>query len=125
MPTVLTGDEGPCQGGTQNIHFVETREGRGNSGFLEYQIDIAAGEVGLAWGSEIPGFGTGRSFVTIAGPWKGTVGIFNGAVREGKVLTDLSQVQKFWGRIIDCDIQRAIPLKEQKNGLYTQYKLNW
>ena len=124
-PTPLTGDEGPCKGGTNNTHFVETREGVGNSGWMEYDITLQKGEVGLAWGSQIPGFGDGRSFVTIAGPWTGKVGIFNGAYRQGKVLTDLAQTQAFWGDIIDCDLQRALPVADQKRGLYQQFRVNW
>ena len=124
-PTVLRGDEGPCKGGTNNVHFVETREGIGNSGWLEYDITLQKGEVGLAWGSNIPGFGEGRSFVTIAGPWAGKIGIFNGAYRQGQVLTDLSQTQSFWGDIIDCDLQRSLPIDQQKRGLYQKFKVNW
>ena len=125
QPTILVGEEGPCKGGSTNVHFLETQEGIGNSGFLEYSIDLGVGEVALIWGSQVvPGFGSGRSFVTIAGPWVGKVGIFNGAVRQGRVLTDLAQTQKFWGKIIDCDLQRNIPLEEQKN-LYEQFKVNW
>lgn len=124
-PTTLVGDEGPCKGGSTNTHFLETKEGVGNSAWLEYDIKLAQGEVALAWGSQIPGFGDGRAFITIAGPWAGKVGILNGAVRQGRVLTDLAQVQRFWGDVIDCDLQRSVPLKEQKRGLYTQFKLNW
>jgi hypothetical protein len=125
VPTTLVGDEGPCKGGSSNIHFLETREGLGNSGWLEYDVSLAEEEVALIWGSQIPGYGDGRSFLTVAGPWSGRVGVFNGAVRQGRVLTDLNQVQSFWGNVIDCDLQRALPIAEQRRGLYQQFRLNW
>jgi hypothetical protein len=124
-PTILVGEEGPCKGGSTNVHFVETREGIGNAGWMEYDVTIGTGEVALIWGSQIPGYGNGRSFLTVAGPWSGKIGVFNGAYRVGKVLTDLTQVQNFWADIIDCDLQRSLPIDQQKRGLYEKFRVNW
>jgi len=137
QPTILVGDEGPCKGSSKNIHFLETEMGVGNSNELKIHFELNDGQVLLAWGSlvyryelgsdginEIP-FSEGRTFVTVKGPWKGDLKVVNGAFRKGQVLTDMSQVQSFWGDVIDCDLQRSLPVQEQRRGLYRWFKINW
>ena len=106
-------------------HFNQTFS-LGSVDNYTYQIDIGSGMVALAWGSEIPGVGPGgRTFLTIAGPWKGAIGVSNGAVRIGYVLSSLKEVQETWSAVINCDIQRDVPDDQKKFDLYRWEKIGW
>lgn len=122
----IEGPQGPCLGGSRMLkHFNQTFS-LGSVDNYTYQIDIGSGMVALAWGSEIPGVGPGgRTFLTIAGPWKGSIGVSNGAVRVGYVLSSLKEVQEKWSQVINCDIQQSVPDNEKKWDLYHWEKINW
>ena len=122
----IEGPQGPCMGGSRMINHFNQTFSLGSVDNYTYQIDIGSGMVALAWGSEIPGVGPGgRTFLTIAGPWKGAIGVSNGAVRIGYVLSSLKEVQETWSAVINCDIQRDVPDDQKKFDLYRWEKIGW